>query len=305
MSTEPLEADQRRYWKAAISHLPTQQQRDAAWEFYLSRFAGNPQTADTISGTVMVMEAHGLYMLAFPRKFREEAVIPLEGLFRTLLESTEKLVSQQSEANAATVAAWEKAEQTAQDATSAVNKLDNAIHEGWREVNTEKLAERIHMELEETLLQPLAAQCRQLQETTPSVKDSIDQLVQSARKLRVFHFRGIILALSISSFAIVGTSLWKLNKDFDFKIKTALHALHETSTLNREAYQKLDALGAKIRIITAKDDRGKPVADHYALVMDAGYDVIVRDSPKGKQAGIFFRSVDLEQRTQQFLKSQQ
>ena len=37
------EADQdvsRRYWKAAISALPTAEKRDAAWEFYLDKFAG-------------------------------------------------------------------------------------------------------------------------------------------------------------------------------------------------------------------------------------------------------------------------
>jgi len=30
----------RRYWKAAISALPTAEKRDAAWEFYLDKFAG-------------------------------------------------------------------------------------------------------------------------------------------------------------------------------------------------------------------------------------------------------------------------
>jgi hypothetical protein len=51
--------------------------------------------------------------------------------------------------------------------TRDATKLDAAIHSGWREVNAAKLAERVHAELEATLLQPIAIQCRQLGNRPP------------------------------------------------------------------------------------------------------------------------------------------
>lgn len=302
MNAIPSELDDHRYWKAAISHLPTQMQRDAAWEFFINRFVGNPNTADTISGVVMVMEAHGLYMLALPRKFHDEAVTPLATAMSQFHEDSLKLLEQQEGANRATLDACEKAQETAKSAADAVTKLDEAIRQGWQEVKTDKLTERIQRELEQTVFHPLSAQCGRLEEVAPIVTAAVDQLVKSASKLRAFHFRGIILAIVLSSLAIVGVYLWKLNKDFDLKSKAALEALHNTNSINREAYEKLDSLGARIRVIGAKDERGNPVPDHYALVMDAGYDVVVRDSPKGKQAGLFFRSLDLKERMKQLLE---
>jgi hypothetical protein len=44
--------------------------------------------------------------------------------------------------------------------TFAVKGLDDTMRHGWREGNTENLTERVHAELERTLLQPIAIQCR-------------------------------------------------------------------------------------------------------------------------------------------------
>ena len=78
-----------RYWKAAISRLPTQEMRDAAWEFFVRHFSQNPKMADTLSGLILVMQANGLYMLEAPKMVREQIVDPLnEALtrFRTDLD---------------------------------------------------------------------------------------------------------------------------------------------------------------------------------------------------------------------------
>jgi hypothetical protein len=69
MSTET--EDDWRYWKAAISCLPTPETRDAAWEFFVRHFSQNPKMADTLSGLILVMQANGLYMLEAPRVVRE------------------------------------------------------------------------------------------------------------------------------------------------------------------------------------------------------------------------------------------
>ena len=55
------------YWKAAISCLPSQQMRDAAWEFFVRHLAQNPIIADTFSGVILVMQANGLFMLKVPK----------------------------------------------------------------------------------------------------------------------------------------------------------------------------------------------------------------------------------------------
>ena len=78
-----------RYWKAAISRLPTQEMRDAAWEFFVRHFSQNPKMADTLSGLILVMQANGLYMLEAPKMIQEQVVDPLnEALtrFRTELD---------------------------------------------------------------------------------------------------------------------------------------------------------------------------------------------------------------------------
>ena len=73
---EEAEED-RRYWKAAISRLPTQEMRDAAWEFFVRHFSQNPKMADTLSGLILVMQANCLYMLDAPKIIHEQAIDPL------------------------------------------------------------------------------------------------------------------------------------------------------------------------------------------------------------------------------------
>ncbi len=49
----------RRYWKAVISALTTAEKRDAAWEFYLYKFAGC-NARDTLSGLILLLEADSI-----------------------------------------------------------------------------------------------------------------------------------------------------------------------------------------------------------------------------------------------------
>jgi hypothetical protein len=75
VSTEPEE--DWRYWKAAISRLPTQETRDAAWEFFVRHFSHNPKMADTLSGLILVLQANGLYMLEASKIAQEQVIHPL------------------------------------------------------------------------------------------------------------------------------------------------------------------------------------------------------------------------------------
>lgn len=304
MSTDALELDEHRYWKAAISHLPTQQQRDAAWEFFVHYLAQNPKMADTFSGIILVMHANGLFMLDLTRKFHDESVAPLETVMGQFRDDAQKLILQQKEANEAIVESCEIARQVAETAAASVIKLDDAIRNGWQEVKTEKLAERIHEELETTLLDPLAAQCRKLEQATPAIHDAIAELEKSARKLRGFHFQGILAALCVSFVVITGGCLWFLIKDHEQKVDKTLRFLEQTNSHNREAFRELDRLGARIRVANAIDNRGDPIRDNYALVVESGYDVVVQDTKQGKQAAIFFRSMNSDEELQKLLREQ-
>ena len=186
------EEDEWPYWKAAISCLPTREMRDAAWEFFVRHLAQNPKMADTFSGVILVMQANGLYMLKVPKLVNDEALVPLGREVSRLRDEMAETVSRHAEVTKDTFAVCEKTRQVAEAAAMAAKELDGAIRDGWREVNTEKLAARIQGELETAVLRPLAAQCGRVEEMTPALKDAADQLEESARKLRAFHFKGIL-----------------------------------------------------------------------------------------------------------------
>ena len=164
------EQDEWPYWKAAISCLPSQEMRDAAWEFFVRHLAQNPKMADTFSGVILVMQANGLYMLKVPKLVHDEALVPLGREVSRLRDEMAETVSRHAEVTKDTFAVCEKTRQVAEAAAKAAKELDDAIREGWREVNTEKLAVRIQGELETALLRPLAAQCRQVEEMTPALR---------------------------------------------------------------------------------------------------------------------------------------
>ena len=152
------------YWKAAISCLPTPETRDAAWEFFVRHFSQNPKMADTLSGLILVLQANGLYMLEAPKTVREQVVDPLhQALTRFSTELSHAIDRHKDIAT--------EASQSTERAVTAIKGLDEAIHSGWREVNAASLAERVHAELEATLLQPLASQCRVLEQAAPAVNE--------------------------------------------------------------------------------------------------------------------------------------
>ena len=82
--------------------------------------------------------------------------------------------------------------------------LEGAIRSGWREANAASLAERFHAELEATLLQPLASQCRALEQAAPAVNKALEHMEDSTRQLRGYHFQSILVAMLISCLVIAG-----------------------------------------------------------------------------------------------------
>ena len=217
MSTE--EEDDWRYWKAAISCLPTQETRDAAWEFFVRHFSQNPKMADTLSGLILVMQANGLYMLEAPKIVREQVIDPLNEALTRFGTELDRAIDRHKEIAS-------EVTQSTEVQSRRSRGLTRAIRSGWREVNAAKLAERVHAELEATLLQPLASQCRLLEQAAPAVNEALEHMENSTRRLRGFHFKSILAAMLISCLAIAGGCFalgWsKLSRHYELKVKAAL-----------------------------------------------------------------------------------
>jgi hypothetical protein len=283
MSTET--EDDWRYWKAAISCLPTPETRDAAWEFFVRHFSQNPKMADTLSGLILVMQANGLYMLEAPRVVREQIVDPLhEALTRFSTELNRPIDRHQEIATEAT--------QSTERAVTAIKGLERAIRSGWQQVNATSLAERVHAELEATLLQPLASQCRVLEQTAPAVNKALERMENSARQLRGYHFKSILAAMLITCLAIAGACFvlgWsKLSRHYELKVKAALERLLSVNATNEETFTQLTKMNVPIRVVPVVDSRKQPIPRKFALVVDHAEDVGIEEMGAGKRAAIYF-----------------
>jgi hypothetical protein len=187
--------DDWRYWKAAISRLPSQETRDAAWEFFVRHFSQNPKMADTLSGLILVMQANGLYVLEAPKLVRQQIVDPLNDALTRFGTELDRAIDRHNDIAT-------EASKSTKIAVTAIKGLEEAICSGWREVNAAKLAERVHAELEATLLQPIATQCRQLEQAAPAVKEALQYMEESTRQLRWFHYKNVLAAMLISCIVI-------------------------------------------------------------------------------------------------------
>jgi hypothetical protein len=250
MSTET--EDNWRYWKAAISCLPTPETRDAAWEFFVRHFSQHPKMADTLSGLILVMQANGLYMLEALKTFREQVVDPLnEALTRFSTELNQAIDRHQEIATEVT--------QSTEAAVTAIKGFEGAIRSGWQEVNAARLAGRVHTELEAILLQPLASQCRALEQAAPAVNEALERMENSTRQLRCYHFKSVLVAMLISCLAIAGGCFvlgWsKLSHHYQLKVKAAVERVVSVNATNEQTLTQLAKMNVPIRVVPVVDNR--------------------------------------------------
>jgi hypothetical protein len=256
-----------------------------AWEFFVRHFSQNPKMADTLSGLILVMQANGLYMLEAPRMVREQIVDPLhEALTRF---STELNLAIDRHKHIAT-----EATRSTERAVAAIMGLEGAICSGWQEVNAASLAERVQAELEATLLQPLAIQCRALEHTAPAVNEALERMENSTRQLRAYHFKSILAAMLISCLAIAGGCFalgWsKLSDHYKLKVKAALERVVSVSATNDETFTQLTKMNVPIRVVPVVDNRKQTIPRKFALVVNHAEDVGIEDIGDGKRAAIYF-----------------
>jgi hypothetical protein len=273
------------YWKAAISCLPTQETRDAAWKFFIRHFSQNPKMADTLSGLILVLQANGLYMLEAPRMVREQVIDPLHETLTRFGTELNRAVDRHQ---------WIAAEvtQSTEVAVSAITGLEGAIRSGWQEINAPGLAKRVHAELEATLLQPLANQCRALEQAAPAVNAALERMENSTRQLRGYHFKSILVAMLIGCLAIAGGCFvlgWsKLSRHYELKVEAALERVVSVNATNEETFTQLTKMNVPIRLVPVVDNHKQPIAGKFALVVDHAEDVAIEEVSDGKRAAIYF-----------------
>jgi hypothetical protein len=264
--------------------LPSQQARDAAWEFFVHHFSQNPKMADTLSGLILVMQANGLYMLDTPKIVREQAIDPLKCLARFREELDRAMGHQRQMASEVT--------QAAQIVVTAVKALDEVVRNGWREVNAAKLAEQVHTELEETLFQPIALQYRLLEHSVPALKEAVEHMEESTRRLRSFHLKGIWAAMLVICFVVAGGLFaygwWKLSRHYELKVSAALERILSVKEKNQEAFAQLTAMNIPVRVVPVVDNRKQAIPRKFALVVDRAEDIGIEDIGDGKRAAIYF-----------------
>jgi hypothetical protein len=185
-----------------------------------------------------------------------------------------------------------EATQSTERAVMAIRGLEGAIRSGWQEVDAANLAERVHAELETTLLQPLASQCRLLEQAAPAVNEAVEHMENSTRQLRGYHFKSILVAMLVSCLAIAGGCFilgWsKLSRHYELKVKAALERLLSVNATNEETFTQLTKMNVPIRVVPVVDSRKQPIPRKFALVVDHAEDVGIEEMGAGKRAAIYF-----------------
>lgn len=224
MSMDSEDRPELAYWKTAISRLPSHEMRDAAWEFFVRHLAESPKMADTFSGMILVMQANGMYMLTVPEIVHAQAIEPLCEEMDRFQERLAKNLEHQKRIVVDILDGTQAAEASAQAAERSVKQLEAAIYKGWKEVDTDALAERIKEELEETLFKPFKARCLELETFTLLAQEASRKVEQSIGKFRRIHFGGILLTMILACTLVMGGvfaySWKKLYERYDRKLQS-------------------------------------------------------------------------------------
>jgi len=292
----------RRYWKAAISALPTAEKRDAAWEFYLDKFAGT-SAGDTFSGLILLMEANGAFLLTLPEKFYQEMSRPILERLKALRDEIDAIVESQRTALLAADAATEGLEKGNKQLVATGDIFASKIHGAARLIDTNAVANRVHEQLESLLISPLRlalstlpAESRQIEAASKAARASIE-------KWHKLNF-GVLLALCaafaiVIALALAGFVYRECHEFYDRRLTAEIVRL----TADNEACRRLLALGVGMRLDPWTDANGKPVEDAYALVITKADDAQIKESDGHKEAVILVKRDTLQEQLDDIAKN--
>ena len=114
----------------------------------------------------------------------------------------------------------------------------------------------------------------------------------STRKLRAFHFKGILAAMLISCLAHRGRLLrFRLVEAFPSlraQGQRRAERILSVNATNEETFTQLTEMNVPIRVVPVIDNRKQTIPRKFALVVDHAEDVGIEDIGDGKRAAIYF-----------------
>lgn len=281
--------EQRRYWKAAISCLPTAEKRDAAWEFYLDKLAGN-RAGDTLSGLILLLEANGAFLLTLPEKFHAELIRPVTDQLRSLREELHGNTERERVSLRAADVANESLEKANQLLANARAELDGKVCAAIRQIDIIALAVQVREQLETSLFDQLHYALRDLPEQSRQIADATKAAESSIKTWSKVHLGGIILNVSICILLMAGLLFgfgwFRLQRHFKERLAVEINRI----SAGNETFREAALLNVPIHIISCTDQNGNRVPGGYALVIDQAEDVATQPAEGGKRGVIFFKS---------------
>ena len=193
----------RRYWKAAISALPTAEKRDAAWEFYLDKFAGT-NAGDTLSGLILLMEANGAFLLTLPEKFHRELAHPITEQLRAVRQELQTNVETQRMMLRAADAANESIERGGQHLANTTVDFANKVQAASKLIDTTALASQVCADLQSSIVSPLRLALRNVPEQTKRIESAAEAAEASIKRWHALHFDGIVFNTCLATLGIAG-----------------------------------------------------------------------------------------------------
>ena len=289
MSQDGEQDSSRRYWKAVISALPTAEKRDAAWEFYLDRFAGG-KAGDTLSGLILLLEANGSFLLTLPEKFHAELTRPVAEQLSALREELHDNTERQRAALRAADVANESLEKANQFLASTSTELADKVGAAIRQVDVAALAQEVHARLETSTVAPLRVALRDLPEQSKRIATATAAAESSVQTWRQVHLGGIIftisLAVLLAGSLLFGFGWVRLQCHFHERLAAEIVRLNESG----ETLQQAALLNVPVQLMPWTDQNGTPIASGHAFVINHAEDVAMQIVGGQKRGVIFFKA---------------
>ncbi|MET0254006.1 MAG: hypothetical protein ABW214_08230, partial [Terrimicrobiaceae bacterium] len=131
--------------------------------------------------------------------------------------------------------------------------------------------------------------------SVPALKEAVEHMEDSTRRLRSFHLKGILAAMLVICFVVAGGLFaygwWKLSRHYELKVSAALERILSVNEKNQEAFTQLTAMNFPVRVVPVVDNRKQAIPRKFALVVlvvDRAEDVGIEDIGDGKRAAIYF-----------------
>ena len=307
MSDEEEQHPSRRYWKAAISALPTAEKRDAAWEFYLEKLAGD-QAGDTLSGLILLLEANGAFLLTLPEKFHAELIGPVADQLRALREELHEGAERQRASLRAADAANEGLEKANQLLAGASAELAARMHAAARQIDVTTLACQVHHQLETSMIAPLRLALRDLPKQSQRIADATSAAESSVQAWRQVHLGGLILNVSLAVLLIgillFGVAWFHLQHNLNERLAEEIGRIPK----NQETFRRAVLLDVPMHLTRWSDQNGEVVPGGYAFTIEHAEDVTIQSTDNGKRGVIFFkvqRPIDKIEELQRMLREMQ